>query len=180
MLDTANSNLSNGTYTFVIESFGSYDGQYYAENTNPPISLTLKVLNNLYGLDIQSEDVYVTRDKVTGLDQNGSDEIVYNITTSSGLSNPNLRVHLERRVYGNGNEYSLQYELVDLQDYVTDTLTLVNAERKEYQVTSDLPASIVYKIHIGNNKMTGTYRLVFSICDSDTPIGSVFQYIIIR
>ena len=180
LIDTANSNLSNGTYTFVIESFGSYDGQYYAENTNPPISLTLKVMNNLYGLDIQSEDVYVTRDKVTGLDQNGSDEIVYNITTSSGLSNPNLRVHLERRVYGNGNEYSLQYELVDLQDYVTDTLTLVNAERKEYQVTSDLPASIVYKIHIGNNKMTGTYRLVFSICDGDTPIGSVFQYIIIR
>ena len=180
VIDTANSNLSNGNYTFVIESFGSYDGLYYAENTNPPLILQLSVLNNKYGLDVQSDDISVTRDKVTGLDQAGSDEIVYNITTSSGLSNPNLRVHLERRVYGDGNEFSLQYERVDLQEYVKDTLTVANSDRLEYQVTSDLPAQIEYKIHIGENNTTGTYRLIFSVCDGDVPIGSVYQYIIIR
>ncbi len=180
LIDTANSNLSNGTYTFVIESFGSYDGQYYAENTNPPVTLTLKVMNNLYGLEIESEDIYVTRDKVTGLDEAGNDELVYNITTSSGLEHPNLRVHLERRQYGNGNEYSLNYELVDLQDYVTDSLVQVNAERLEYSVTTDLPSEIEFSIHMGENNITGTYRLVFTICDGDTPIGSVYQYIIIR
>lgn len=180
VIDTANSNLSNGNYTFVIESFGSYDGLYYAENTNPPLVLQLSVLNNKYGLDVQSEDVYVTRDKVTGLDENGNDEIVYEIKTSSGLANPNLRVHLERRVYGNGNEYSLQYQRVNLQDFVTDNLTVANSDRLEYQVTSDLPAEITYSIHIGENNTTGTYRLVFTVCDGDTPIGSVYQYIIIR
>lgn len=180
VIDTANSNLSNGNYTFVIESFGSYDGLYYAENTNPPLVLQLSVLNNKYGLDVQSEDVYVTRDKVTGLDENGNNEIVYEIKTSSGLANPNLRVHLERRVYGNGNEYSLQYQRVNLQDFVTDNLTVANSDRLEYQVTSDLPAKITYSIHIGENNTTGTYRLVFTVCDGDTPIGSVYQYIIIR
>ena len=180
IINTANSNLSDGTYTFVIESFGSYDGQYYAENTNPPIRLQLKVMNNLYGLDIESEDIYVTRDRVTGLDEAGSDEIVYDITTSSGLDDPNLRVYLQRRVYGDGNEYSLQYELVDLQEYVTDTLVLANSERLEYQVTTDLPETIQFKLHIGENNTTGTYRLVFVVCDGDTPIGSVYQYIIIR
>ena len=129
---------------------------------------------------LQSDDISVTRDKVTGLDQSGNDEIVYNITTSSGLSNPNLRVHLERRVYGDGNEFSLQYERVDLQEYVKDTLTVANSDRLEYQVTSDLPAQIEYKIHIGENNTTGTYRLIFSVCDGDVPIGSVYQYIIIR
>ena len=107
-------------------------------------------------------------------------EIVYEIKTSSGLANPNLRVHLERRVYGNGNEYSLQYQRVNLQDFVTDSLTVANSDRLEYQVTSDLPAEITYSIHIGENNTTGTYRLVFTVCDGDTPIGSVYQYIIIR
>ena len=180
IINTANSNLSNGTYTVVVESFGSYDGKYYAENTNPPMRLQLVVLNNLYGLDIESEDIYVTRDKVTGLDEAGNDEIIYDITTSSGLNNPNLRVHLERREYGDGNEYSLKYSRVNLQDYVTDTLTLANSDRLEYQVTEDLPEEIQFSIHIGENNVTGTYRLVFTICDGDTPIGSVYQYIIIR
>ena len=180
-IDTANSSLIKGDYTIVVETFGSYDGLYYGETPTTKNTLSLSVLNNLFGLEVTSEDVSVTRDKITGLDANGSDEIDYYIEASSGLDTPNLRVHLERREYGTGKEYSMNYNRVDLQDYVTDNLgTMANAERLEYVVDEDLPEEIIYSIHIGENNITGTYRLVFTVCDGDVPIGSVYQYIIIR
>jgi hypothetical protein len=193
IVNTANSNLSNGTYTFRIESFGSYDGLYYGEAKTTKNDITLNVLNNLYGLDVSSPDVSVTRNKDTGLDENGNNEITYDIKVSTGIdNNPNLRVHLERRRYGDGNEYSMLYDLVDLQDYVTDELVVANSERHEYKVLDPIvqdldpvtkkpiPKDLDFTIHIGEELMTGTYRLVFTVCDGDNHIGDVYQYIIIR
>lgn len=179
-MSTANSNITKGNYTLVIETFGSHDGLYYGERKPIPITIPITILNNKYGIDVETEDLYVTRDKETGLDQEGGNELVYDITTTSALDDPNLRIALERRTYGNGNEYSLHYDRVDLQDYVTDELTVGNATRKEYQVTDDLPEEIQLKIHMADNLTTGTYRLLFIVCDGDTPVGSVYEYIIIR
>ena len=180
VMNTANSNLSNGEYTIKVETFGSYDGLYYGETPTTLLLLPITILNNRYGIDIERTDLYVTRDKTTGLDAENGDEIVYNLTTSSGLDNPNLRVSLLRRRYGDGNEYSLQYDLVDLKDYVTDDFVLANSERLEYQVTDDLPAEIEFKMHMKENLVTGTYKVLFTVCDGDTPIGSVYEFIIIR
>ena len=96
---------------------------------------------------------------------------------SSQLSDPNIAVSLYRRDYT--EEYAQSYTLVDLQDYVSDTLTATSRE-KEY-VMSTLPiATTTNNYKLKTNLITGTYKLVYKLYDGDTYVGEAFDYIVIK
>jgi hypothetical protein len=185
VINTASSNLTSGQYTMKIETFGSYDGLYSGEIKNEPLYLTLNVLNNKFGLLVESDDVSITHDKYDGTDATGSKTINFDITTSSGQANPNLRVRLERRDYDNlddPNDLDYKYEDVDLSDVFVDQLDVANAEEKLYYVTHDLPENIDFSLTLRDDipLRTGTYRIVFGVYDGDNYIGRVYRYLIIR
>jgi hypothetical protein len=171
----------------VVETFGSYDGLYYGDKDVNRIELTLNVLNSRYGLDVTIPDSEVIHEYTNGADENGNNTLDFDIKLKSGLANGNLRVALYRRDYN--TEFERTYTLVDLQDYVTDTLTVKDAAKKEYVVrdtiaqtaTDDVMEINDFTLTLKDTQLqTGTYRVVFSIYDNNEFIGNVYQYIIIR
>lgn len=185
VIETANSNITSGQYTMKIETFGSYDGLYTGEIKNEPLILSLNILNNKFGLLVESDDVAITHDKYDATDANGNKKIDFLITTSSGQDNPNLRVRVERREYGNAStpvDLDYQYEDVDLGDLFIDQLEVADADKKLYYVTHDLPETINFSLTLRDDitLRTGTYRIVFGVYDGDNYIGSVYRYLIIR
>ena len=185
IINTASSNITSGEYTMKIETFASYDGLYSGEIKNEPLYLTINILNNKYGLLVESDDVAITHDKNDATDANGDKTIDFLITTSSGQDNPNLRVRLERRKYAAAGDLDYEYESVDMTDFFVDNLTpapVNNENKKLYYVTEDLPEEINFSLTLRDDQplKTGTYRIVFGVYDGDNYIGSVYRYLIIR
>ena len=193
-VDVGNSNLTTGRYKFVIETFGSFDGIYNKSGEATNITeAELYVVNNKFGLEITIPDVSVTHDSGTGKDEKENSVIEYNLKTSSGLADPNLRISLQRRIYS--TEYNLNYELVDVADYVRDrdalqTTTITkqylvpnafyNAEVDGENYEEIKTKELTYELDLGDNLKSGTYKVVFSVYDGDQYIGENYAYLIIR
>ena len=176
-IDAEKSNIPSGTYKLKIETFGSADGIYYGVDTTNTIEKNITIVNETFGLDASmlNEDVII--DKDTGLSQDKNNYIEFQLSYESGLTNPNIRVSLYRRTYTDVYEYT--YQLVDLQDYVTNELETTNTE-KVYLVRN-LPTSRVQVIYnMREHLMTGTYQVRFSLYDGNNYVGHINKYIIIE
>lgn len=208
-LDFSNSDLSFGDYMIKIETFPSYDGLYAASTNVATTELKFKLLNSNYGINATVPPVEVTHDVNTGKDKNGNLEMTFNLTTLNGLANPNVKIHLERRDYndnydttytrvpldgiaqslvvGSGNNvlnscfaYISQgkcgvYNLIPTLDS--------SAEQQQFTVKLKLKEGPTAedKANMADAKWkSGTYRVVFDMYDGNKPIGSVYEYLIIR
>lgn len=116
-----NTTLATDTYTIRIETFGSPDGIYYGEETSDYTEKDVYIINGAYGLKVYSDNNSKIIDKTTGKKVDNSNALTFNVQYSSRLRDPNIVVELQRRDYS--RELTTHYNLVDLQDYVTETLT---------------------------------------------------------
>ena len=100
-----------------------------------------------------------------------------NTDYESRLENPIITVSLYRRNYA--TEYALNYDLVDLRKYISNSLVEFG---KEFEYTAiDGPVStnkLFYNLK--ENLVTGTYKIVFKLYDDKTYIGDDYEYIIIK
>ena len=171
IFNTDNSTLATGDYTFVIETFASADGIYYSSGENVTERIPVTIISSKYGLNpvINDESVIL----------NGADpqNLTFNIAYTSMLENPSIRVAMYRRRYD--EVYDTNYELVDLQDYVDQSLFGTN-NQKEYLIIEDPNDNNEMTFVMKDNLLTGTYRLSFRLYDNDTQIGEVIRYIIIK
>ena len=176
-IDATSSSLSTGDYKLVIETFGSADGIYYGTDSSLSIEKNIRIINDLFGLKVNMENADVLVDKDTGLSQDNNDYLTFACQYSSGLSNPNIRISMYRRTYIEARQYDFQ--LVDIQDYVSDTLDTTNAS-SVYLVTNSPSSRFQYVLHMDDNLMTGTYQIRFNLYDGDNYVGHVVKYIIIE
>jgi len=208
-LDFSNSDLNFGDYIIRIETFPSYDGQYAATTDVATTELKFRLLNSEYGINATVPAVEVTHDVNTGKDKNGNLEMNFTLTTKNGLANPNVKVHLERRNYtGTYDTAYTRVSLDGIADELTvdsgsNVLTScfanisgdecgvynlipsldASTEQQEFAVKLKLKAgpSAVDKANMADAKWkSGTYRVVFDMYDGNKPIGSVYEYLIIR
>ena len=176
-IDAEKSNIPSGQYKLIIETFASSDGIYYGVNNTNRIEKDLTIVNEVFGLNATQSDNDVLINKDTGLSSDKNNTIAFQLEYSSGLTNPNIRVSLYRRTYT--NVYDYDYTLVDLQDYVTDTLTTTN-EQKVYLVVNTPTNRLQYILNMGENLKTGTYQVRFSLYDGNNYVGHINKYIIIE
>jgi hypothetical protein len=177
---TLNSNqntMATGDYTIRVESFGSPDGIYYGLTPSDMAEVTFHLVDMLYGLKATTDDNNLIMDHTTGYNLSGNNINKYTVKYSSGLVNPSIQMELQRRKYDTVD--SLEYEQVNLQDYVTNTLT-ATVFTNEYQLTNNPDINNVINLNFKDNLMTGTYRLYFKLYDGQTFVGSVYKYIIIK
>lgn len=174
---TENSNLASGNYTIKIEAFTSPDGVYYGLESADEVTISLLILNSIYGLKVNLEDNMVIINSETGLTQNDNNKLTFNVEYSSGLISPNIKVGLYRRDYS--NIYSSMYNLVNLQDYVANELTTTDIS-DIYLVTDNPTENFDFALNLKENLVTGTYKVVFYLYDNDVYIGEVYQYIVIN
>lgn len=176
-IHTGNSKLGTGTYKLRIESYSSIDGIYYGLSPSDTYELDLNIINEIYGLDVNTDEKNLIINKSTGNSLNNTNEVTYNIDYDSGLTNPNIKIKLYRRKYD--EIYDTNYELVDLQDYISNELTKTDTEDM-YLLVSNPKQDDTFTFTYKPNLKTGTYKLEFILCDNDTEIGLVDKYIIIR
>ena len=172
-----NTILATSTYTIKIESFGSSDGIYYGLTASDTAELTVTIVNSSYGLKVVTGDNSKIADKTTGKLEDGSNSLVTVIDYSSSLENPKIAVSLYRRDYT--EEFSQNYNLVDLADYVSTTLTATPRE-KEYMIDENPSAHATHFLLLKPNLVTGTYKLVYKLYDGNNYIGEAYEYIIIK
>ena len=172
-----NNTLATGTYKIRIESFGSSDGIYYGLVASDMVEVDVTIINFAYGLKVITPDKAKIIDSKTGYTVNGNNSISTTVQYSSSLSNPNIALSLYRRDYT--EEYSQNYTLVDLKEYVTNLLTSTTRE-KEYVVSTNPLEMVTYYLSLKDNLMTGTYKLVYKLYDGNTYIGEVYEYMIIK
>ena len=177
MNTSGNTTLASGNYKIVIESFGSADGIYYGLTASDKIELDLRVINSSYGLKITNKDESKIINKKTGKNKEDTNLVTCTVEYSSKFTNPNITVSLYRRDYS--EEYSQNYTLVDLQDYVSDNLVTTNKE-KEYLVSDSPKAIMTNNYTLKENLKTGTYKIVYKLYDEETYVGEAFDYIIIK
>ena len=165
------SSLPTGDYTFKFEVYGSLDGIYYGDGLPKEANLDMVVINSTYGLNPVLDD-----SSVIFASQNDK-MLKFSLDYESLLDNPNIRLAMYRRKY---NEvYDTRYELVDLADFVDQTLFSTNNE-KEYLLIRNPNAKNNFNLAMKSELLTGTYRLAFRLYDDDTMIGEIIRYIIVK
>lgn len=172
-----NTTLATGDYKIVIESFGSSDGIYYGLTASDLIELDVTVINSAFGLKVMTDDGAKIVDNETGNNVDGNNSLSSTVEYSSSLKDPSITVSLYRRKYN--DVYSMDYEQVDLQDYVLSTLVTTNKE-KEYVAFNNPTSSQVYLLKLKPNLITGTYKLVYKLYDGETYVGEAYEYIVIK
>lgn len=172
--NTENASIATGTYKIVIETFGSPDGIYYGTDVSAKTELELNIINSIYGLKSTLSPENVVIDTTL---QEDAKNMKFTISYDSGLSNPVIHMSLYRRKYD--SIYDTDYELVDLNDYVSQALFKTDIE-KEYVLISDPEPVNELNLLLNSNVKTGTYKLEFKLYDGNTYIGKAKNYIIIK
>ena len=176
MFYTENGNLETATYTLKFETFGSIDGVYFSSAIATD-SINIQIINTDYGLSAELDDNSVLINKTTGFTKNDNNLLDFTIGYQAEFANPKIHVSLYRRDYG--SIYSSTYNLVDLKDYVTNTLTTTTVAN-EYLVTDNPQATQNFVLNLKENLVSGTYKIIFSLYDGDNYIGNVEKMIIIK
>ena len=140
---------------------GVYYSSTIAENRK-----NIPIVNTNYGYKVELDDNSVLIDKETGITKNNTNALNFTIGYNGYFENPKITVALYRRKYD--NIYSYEYELVNLRDYVTNSLT-TSVNENEYLVTNSLQATQNFTLNLKNSGLkTGTYKVVFNLYNFNT------------
>lgn len=172
-----NKTIATGDYKIRVESFGASDGIYYGLIASDMVELDMRIINSSYGLKVSTPDKTKIINKETGETLNKNNSISTTVEYSSSLSAPNIAISLYRRDYT--EEFSRSYNLVDLKDYVTTSLTPTRRE-KEYVVSTNPIDKVTHVLTLNQNLVTGTYKIVYKLYDGNSYVGEVYEYMIIK
>ena len=177
VLNTENGKLDTGTYTITAQSFGSIDGTYFSSAIASD-SKNIQVVSTDYGFKVTLDDNSVLVDKATGKTKNNNNNLSFTIGYSGEFNNPKVVVALYRRRYH--QIYTHEYELIDLADFVTNTLITTNVEN-EYLVTDNVRTTQNFTLTLNNGDLTtGTYKVMFTLYDGTNRISDMNKMIIIK
>lgn len=156
--------------------------------------IEIQIINETYGLKAYTDDNSKIVDKETGKHLGDTNSLTVNVDYLSQLEDPMITVSLERRDYS--TIFDMDYNYVDLQDYVSDDLEVGvtnnipipetdpdNPETMpeyEYLVSNNPSATSEYVLTLKENLTSGTYKMVFKLYDNDTYMGEVYEYLIIK
>ena len=182
-----NQSLVTGDYKIRIETYGSVDGYYYGDVSSGIKDIPLTIISGIFGLKITSPSEQKIFKTNTGLNVSGDNKLDMTVEYSSLLDNPVLTLSLQRRNYD--SVYAKSYEAVDLSEVIDGGPT---EKFDEDTFDSDYMYVVAGKDVIGeqNTKVyhynmkskvpTGTYKMVYSIYDGTTYIGSAYEYFIVN
>ena len=177
-INTENSSLASGVYTIKVEGFYSADGIYFGTTPNTVDTVTFRLMNELYGLKATIPETELIFDNVTGRNTGSTDELNVTLDYSGAIIEPNIKVALYRRSYE--DTYDMDYNIVDLADYVSDELEEYGNNSKIYNLIDEVGSTNTYTFHMNSGLVSGTYRLEFRLYDGTSYVGNIIRYIIIK
>ncbi len=176
IINTGTSKIASGNYTLRFESFGSPDGIYYGLNSSDTKDFAIEIVNEIYGLDVNTTPEEMIINSLTGKNANGEASIKFDIDYNSGLNNPSIHLKMYRRNYNTIDDTT--YTLINAQDYFDNAL--VRDKEKEYIIIDNPNETNSVTFRTKSELITGTYRLEFILYDGSSAIGTVEKYIVIK
>ena len=176
-VNTGTSTIPSGHYKLRIETFGSPDGIYYGLESSDYVEFNIEIINEIYGLDVETTPEEMIINATTGNNENGENSISYTITYNSGLNDPNIRMKVYRRNYTTIDDHT--YSLVNATTIFSDTLT-TTSNSNEYLLVDDPASSNDVTFTLNDDLVSGTYKIEFILYDDNAPIGNVTKYFIIK
>ncbi len=172
------SNLTDGNYSFVINSYLADDGMYTNNYSTDAITIPVSVSNYVeanYNFDVLFDSNY----KVI----NGNVTLDLSIL-QNGTTNGSIRVSLYKK--DQLTAYNQDYTLINLGDYINDNFTLVKENvynlienPKEYNNTLESYNNV--KINLNSTNLeNGGYKLMFELFDGDQRVGVIEKKFIVR
>lgn len=169
-----NSSLKKGTYHFSIKTASSIDGIYEDVVSTDTIEIPVIVDNFI---DDYSFNVENTSSKIINK-ENEEQVLTFNITKEIEATDGNIRVSLYKKK--NFTAFNQDYELIDLNEYITNDLELVN-DKVYYAFKSPLDYQNTLELKFSPSTLErGGYRLVFELYDDNTKIGTLDEKFIVK
>lgn len=187
--------LESGDYKIKFGAFASYDGKFFGLEPNNSKEINISIIDATHGLEAKVNEESKVIDKTTGINLAGTKNLEFAIRASDIYKNSNIRVSLYKRnkTYTEGLEYAnLEYTLVDLQDYITDSLakpeenSLVSSNSHEYLITNNAQeyngttSTITnFIMNLKESLRAGGYKLEFKLYTNNMCLNTIEQYLVI-
>ncbi len=171
-----NDDLASGIYYLKVYNYTSIDGNYYDELGSQaltiPINVTRTNSNIIYGFNASMSNANRIISKT-----NESTNVLFNITQNSLLISPNIRISLYKKNLLTA--YNQDYTIVDLANYVSDSLILQSAN--VYYVSTAPLGNNNFSLNLIPNNFENTgYKFVFELYDDTKKIGTIEKYFIVK
>lgn len=170
-----NSSLNEGTYYFEINTASSIDGIYEEEISTNTIEIPVIVDNEIdnYSFNVidKSSSKIISKEKE-------EETLSFDIIKEQDINNANIRVSLHKKK--NFTAYNQDYELIDLNEYITNDLELVG-NNVYYAFKDNLDYLNTLELKFSPNSLgPGGYKLIFELYDNDTKIGTIDEKFIVK
>jgi hypothetical protein len=178
-----NGGLEAGTYYFKISNYAAYDGYYDDEISSTEVSIPVNVSDNITNVT-HSFNVIMDETKRI-IDKSTSNvNVPFSILQNGSLSNPNIKISLYKKDQLTG--FNQSYSIVNLKDYVSDTLNLfegnvyyVSTNPVQYDEITKSYNSFELNLITANFENTG-YKFVFDLYDGTKKIGTIEKHFIVK
>ena len=171
--------LPAGNYTVKYSIIASSDGLHSSELDTPTYTESIQVVSANNEITVDNHDKTKIFYSETGLNELGSDTNTYVINYRSSLNNTNLRLSVYKRKI---NNYSTsEYEEVDHTTVIATSLARTMSATNPYEVSIPFgtsPRSV--QLEIDPDAVSGTYKLVFKLCDGDQVVDTDEAYLIVK
>ena len=180
------SSLPAGNYRMVFTLFASSDGLHnsgdlqYVENE---LNITVVPADNAIQAKTTQDQMKVVNG-TTRLNESGTSEVRYQITTIQSLTNPNLRIALYKR--NTDNKDTTAYTEINLDQLfvnnygIPENSGLVSGSTYERVIGTTASEQMELRLPYAENLTSGTYRVAFRLYDSNQLIDEDQEYIIVK
>ena len=176
---TVDSLLPAGNYTVKYSIIASSDGLHSSELDTHTYTENIQVVSANNEITVDNHDKTKIFYSDTGLNELGENTNSYVIKYRSSLNNTNLRLSVYKRKI---NRYdTTEYEEVDHTTVISTSLARTMSSTYPYEVTIPFgtsPRSV--SLEINSNAPSGTYKLVFKLCDGDQVVDTDEAYLIVK
>ncbi len=177
-----NTNLSDGSYKFIISTYTSSDGFFYTKTNNEEITIQARVSNNYSNINYSFD--CLTNDSIINKTSENDNIFNYDIIQKTELANSTLRVSLYKK--DQLTAYNQDYSVIDLNKYITndlvkhsDNVYIGLDNLLEYDETD----KSINKFSLNFDKNTldkGGYKVVFDLYSDNKKIGTINKYFIVK
>ena len=169
--------IDEGTYTLEYTLFASEDGLHNSDDKAVTETYTINVISSQSSIVVECEDEAKLVIGETGLNASGDNTNEYSVKVTSGLSNLQVMLEVQKRKIDNEN--ITDYEKVSFASLFSNSYSPNSNNEVALGITSSGTHAVTLNINPVENLTSGTYRLNFKLYDNGVLIDSEYKYVIV-
>lgn len=176
---TVDSLLPPGEYTVKYSIIASSDGLHASDLDTPTYTETIQVISADNAITVSHNDKTKLYFSDTQVNADGNKINTYQIKYSSTLENANLRLSIYKREVSSST--TTQYQEIEFSKLFENTMTGTGSTEYPFEVALPFgtsPYNIPLTVY--PYAKSGTYKLVFKLCDNDQVVDTDEAYLIIK